>query len=97
MNGAEAMELDQAKITLAAGTENMSAAPFTLDGNSVRWGVALGKVGRWVGIHVCMYVCTYVQSLCFLCIKPPCPCVLPSFIHTLTYLPTYLPTNRAQR
>lgn len=37
------MELDQAAVTLAAGTENMSAAPFVVDGNAVRWGVPLGK------------------------------------------------------
>jgi acetyl-CoA acyltransferase 2 len=37
------MELGQAEITLAAGTENMSAAPFVIDGNAVRWGVPLGK------------------------------------------------------
>ncbi len=43
INGAEAMELDQAEVALAAGTENMSAAPFVVDGNAVRWGVPLGK------------------------------------------------------
>jgi len=41
--GCEAMELGQASVALAAGTENMSAAPFVVDGNSVRWGVPLGK------------------------------------------------------
>ncbi len=54
-NGAEAMELDQAKVALAAGTENMSAAPFVMDGNSVRWGVPLGKGAEmkdslWAGL-----------------------------------------------
>ncbi|GAB5029484.1 3-ketoacyl-mitochondrial [Nannochloropsis oceanica] len=41
--GCEAMELGQASVALAAGTENMSAAPFVVDGNSVRWGTPLGK------------------------------------------------------
>lgn len=29
-------------VTVCAGSENMSAAPFQLDGNSSRWGVSLG-------------------------------------------------------
>lgn len=44
MNGAELIELGQAKVVVAAGTENMSAAPFVADGNAMRWGVPLGKV-----------------------------------------------------
>lgn len=43
INGAEVIELEQARIALAAGAENMSAAPFVVDGNAVRWGVPLGK------------------------------------------------------
>ena len=41
--GAEAIELDQARVTLCGGSENMSAAPFTIDGNKMRWGVGLGQ------------------------------------------------------
>jgi hypothetical protein len=44
INAAEMIELGQGHIAIAAGTENMSAAPFTLDGNKARWGVALGQV-----------------------------------------------------
>jgi acetyl-CoA acyltransferase 2 len=41
--GAEAIMLGQAEVTLCGGSENMSAAPFTMDGNAARWGVPLGK------------------------------------------------------
>ena len=41
--GAESILLGQAEVTLCGGSENMSAAPFTMDGNAARWGVALGK------------------------------------------------------
>jgi acetyl-CoA acyltransferase 2 len=36
------MAVGDSKITVCAGTENMSAAPFQLDGNATRWGAALG-------------------------------------------------------
>mmetsp|Transcript_4249 Transcript_4249/g.6283 ORF Transcript_4249/g.6283 Transcript_4249/m.6283 type:complete len:398 (-) Transcript_4249:98-1291(-) len=41
--GSNAISLNQASIVVCGGTENMSNAPFSVDGNSVRWGVALGK------------------------------------------------------
>jgi len=31
------------QVVVCGGTENMSMAPLSLDGNSVRWGVTLGK------------------------------------------------------
>ncbi len=34
--------MGDSKINVCAGSENMSAAPFQLDGNAARWGVALG-------------------------------------------------------
>lgn len=36
------MMVGDSKVTVCAGTENMSASPFHLDGNAVRWGVNLG-------------------------------------------------------
>lgn len=36
------MATGDASVTICAGTENMSAAPFQLDGNESRWGVNLG-------------------------------------------------------
>jgi acetyl-CoA acyltransferase 2 len=43
IQGAETIELNRGKIVLCGGTENMSQAPFCADGNSIRWGVALGQ------------------------------------------------------
>jgi acetyl-CoA acyltransferase 2 len=37
------MAVGDSKVAVCAGSENMSAAPFQLDGNSTRWGVALGN------------------------------------------------------
>jgi acetyl-CoA acyltransferase 2 len=42
--GAQAIQLGLANVTVCGGSENMSAAPMTVDGNAARWGVALGKV-----------------------------------------------------
>lgn len=36
------MKAGDSKVAVCAGTENMSAAPFHLDGNATRWGVTLG-------------------------------------------------------
>jgi len=36
------MAVGDSKVTICAGTENMSAAPFQLCGNDARWGVTLG-------------------------------------------------------
>ncbi|GMH65339.1 hypothetical protein TrVE_jg12795 [Triparma verrucosa] len=41
--GAQAIQLGLANVTVCGGSENMSAAPMTVDGNAARWGVALGK------------------------------------------------------
>jgi acetyl-CoA acyltransferase 2 len=43
IQSSQAIQLGQAKVCLAGGTENMSAAPLQLDGNAARWGVALGS------------------------------------------------------
>ncbi|CAM9177904.1 unnamed protein product, partial [Choristocarpus tenellus] len=43
VQGAEAIQLGKASITLCAGTENMSAAPLVVSGIHSRWGVALGS------------------------------------------------------
>ena len=37
------MIVGDSKVAVCAGSENMSAAPFQLDGNASRWGVALGS------------------------------------------------------
>ena len=42
IQGATAMKAGDSKVAVCAGTENMSAAPFQLDGNASRWGVSLG-------------------------------------------------------
>lgn len=36
------MAIGDASVAICAGSENMSAAPFQLDGNAARWGVNLG-------------------------------------------------------
>jgi len=41
--GAQAIQLGLSAVSVCGGAENMSAAPFTVDGNAARWGVALGK------------------------------------------------------
>jgi len=43
IQGATAMQVGDANVTICGGTENMSAAPFQLDGNDARWGVPLGN------------------------------------------------------
>jgi acetyl-CoA acyltransferase 2 len=43
IQGAIAIRVGDAHITLCGGTENMSMAPLQVSGNSVRWGVPLGK------------------------------------------------------
>lgn len=42
IQGATSIAVGDSKINVCAGSENMSAAPFVLDGNAARWGVALG-------------------------------------------------------
>ncbi len=42
IQGATSIAVGDSKINVCAGSENMSAAPFQLDGNAARWGVALG-------------------------------------------------------
>lgn len=42
IQGATAMKVGDATVTICAGTENMSAAPLQMDGNHARWGVQLG-------------------------------------------------------
>jgi len=37
------MAVGHSKVSICAGSENMSAAPFQLDGNDARWGVSLGN------------------------------------------------------
>jgi len=43
IQGATAIQVGDANITVCGGTENMSAAPLQLDGNDARWGVPLGN------------------------------------------------------
>lgn len=42
IQGAKSMAIGDSAVTICAGSENMSAAPFSLDGNDARWGVNLG-------------------------------------------------------
>jgi len=43
IQGATAIRVGDANVTICGGAENMSAAPLQLDGNDVRWGVTLGS------------------------------------------------------
>lgn len=43
IQGAKSIKLNEAKIVVCGGSENMSMAPLQVDGNDARWGVALGK------------------------------------------------------
>lgn len=43
IQGALSMKTGDSKVSICAGTENMSAAPFQLCGNDTRWGVSLGS------------------------------------------------------
>lgn len=42
IEGANAIRIGDANITLCGGTENMSAAPLQAGGNDARWGITLG-------------------------------------------------------
>ena len=42
VQGAKSILLGEADVAVCGGTENMSGAPFQIDGNAVRWGVNLG-------------------------------------------------------
>ncbi|CAM9744253.1 unnamed protein product [Ascophyllum nodosum] len=55
VQGAEAIQIGKASVTLCAGTENMSAAPLVVNGNDARWGVPLGtglkmEDSLWAGL-----------------------------------------------
>lgn len=43
IQASKAIQLGEAQICAAGGTENMSMVPLHADGNAARWGVALGK------------------------------------------------------
>ena len=43
IQGAKSIKLNEAKIVVCGGSENMSMAPLQADGNDVRWGVSLGS------------------------------------------------------
>jgi acetyl-CoA acyltransferase 2 len=43
IQGAKSIKLNEAKIVVCGGAENMSMAPLQVDGNDARWGVALGN------------------------------------------------------
>ena len=42
VQGAKSILLGETDVAVCGGTENMSGAPFQIDGNAVRWGVNLG-------------------------------------------------------
>mmetsp|Transcript_23940 Transcript_23940/g.51698 ORF Transcript_23940/g.51698 Transcript_23940/m.51698 type:complete len:396 (-) Transcript_23940:296-1483(-) len=42
IQGAKSIKLNEAKIVVCGGSENMSMAPLQVDGNDARWGVQLG-------------------------------------------------------
>lgn len=42
VQGAKSMAIGDSSVTICAGSENMSSAPFQLDGNDGRWGINLG-------------------------------------------------------
>jgi len=43
IQGAKSIKLNEAKVVVCGGSENMSMAPLQVDGNDVRWGVPLGS------------------------------------------------------
>eukprot|EP00558_Chaetoceros_sp_UNC1202_P007209 CAMPEP_0197245684 /NCGR_PEP_ID=MMETSP1429-20130617/10398_1 /TAXON_ID=49237 /ORGANISM="Chaetoceros sp., Strain UNC1202" /LENGTH=395 /DNA_ID=CAMNT_0042706225 /DNA_START=43 /DNA_END=1230 /DNA_ORIENTATION=- len=43
IQGAKSIAVGDSKVAICGGTENMSAAPFQIDGNHARWGVNLGS------------------------------------------------------
>lgn len=43
IQGATSILVGDSKVSVCAGTENMSASPLQLDGNDARWGVNLGS------------------------------------------------------
>lgn len=43
IQGAKSIKLNEAKIVVCGGSENMSMAPLTVNGNDARWGVSLGS------------------------------------------------------
>lgn len=43
IQGAKSIKLNEAKIVVCGGAENMSMAPLQVDGNDARWGVSLGS------------------------------------------------------
>lgn len=43
IQGAKSIKLNEAKIVVCGGSENMSMAPLQVDGNDARWGVSLGS------------------------------------------------------
>lgn len=43
IQGAKSIKLNEAKIVVCGGSENMSMAPLQVDGNDSRWGVGLGS------------------------------------------------------
>ena len=43
IQGAKAIKLNESKIVVCGGTENMSMAPLQVDGNDARWGISLGS------------------------------------------------------
>ena len=42
IQGYNLLRLGEGNVAVCGGSENMSMAPFNIDGNSVRWGVGLG-------------------------------------------------------
>jgi len=43
IQGAKSIKLNEAKIVVCGGSENMSMSPLQVDGNDARWGVPLGS------------------------------------------------------
>jgi len=43
IQGAMSIKLNESRIAVCGGAENMSMSPLQVDGNDARWGVALGK------------------------------------------------------
>ena len=63
IQGAKSILLGEASVAVCGGTENMSAAPYQIDGNAVRWGVNLGtelkmRDALWDGLtgEFCLFV-----------------------------------------
>ena len=69
VQGAKSILLGETDVAVCGGTENMSGAPFQIDGNAVRWGVNLGtelkmRDALWDGLTDVSLLLVAWNSIC---------------------------------